>query len=477
MGETKMILLIIGAGYVGLVTATCFAEMGHHVICLDIDKEKIAKLNQGVIPIYEPGLAEMVVRNIHAGRLSFTTNYSESIAAATVCFIAVDTPASQDGTADLRALRTVAKSIGNEMSDYLVIVNKSTVPVGTAKEVSGIIRESLDARGVDIEFDVVSNPEFLKEGNAISDFMKPDRVIIGVSSERAATVMREIYAPFMFNHDRLLIMDTASAELTKYAANAMLATRISFMNWLSGLCELTGANIRDIRRGIGADERIGHHFLYAGVGFGGSCFPKDIRALWAQARTLDYPASLIEAVEEVNKRQKSVLGQKILRYFERNGENGVAGKTIAVLGLAFKPDTDDMREAPSLTLIQQMLDAGAHLRLFDPVAMESAKKALKPLVDVSLENRISWCRSEQEAAHGADAIALMTEWKQFRSLDFPSLLAGMTGRAFFDGRNQYQPMEMAKRGFDYFSIGQPPVYSQTGDEDALLVNEQVGVKG
>lgn len=471
-----MHLLIIGAGYVGLVTGTCFAEMGHHVICLDINKDKIDQLNRGISPIYEPGLVEMMTRNVKAGRLHFTTNYAESIAVSSICFIAVDTPATENGAADLRYVREVARTIGTHMTHYLVIVNKSTVPVGTAKEVSTIIQSSLDHRNVSIDFDVVSNPEFLKEGNAINDFMKPDRVVIGVDSEPAAVIMKELYSSFMFNHDRLFLMDTVSAELTKYAANAMLAMRISFMNELSNLCERVGASITEIRKSIGADERIGPHFLYAGAGFGGSCFPKDIRALRAQAMALDCPMPLIEAIEIVNKRQKNIVGNKVILYFKERG--GLSGKTVSILGLAFKPDTDDMREAPALVLIQQMLHEGAKVRLFDPVAMENAKKALQEISEIHpYHENIFWSRSEQEAAHGADAVVLMTEWKQFRFLDMTSLLDGMIGKAFFDGRNQYLPQEMAKKGFDYFCIGLPPAYASIIEEDPLsdMSKMQVGI--
>lgn len=449
-----MELLVIGTGYVGLVTGTCLAEMGHHVTCLDINQDKIAMLNRGEMPIYEPGLEEMVKRNVKANRLSFTTDYT-TVANAKVCFIAVDTPISADGTANLQYVHNVAHSIGQHMNDYLVIVNKSTVPVGTADAVSDIIFKSLAQRNVHFEFDVVSNPEFLKEGNAIQDCMKPDRVIIGTNSRRAMSIMKEIYSPFMLSHERLIVMDIASAEMTKYAANAMLATRISFMNELSGLCELSGADINKVRKGIGADKRIGYNFLYAGCGYGGSCFPKDIRALRTYAQSFGYDMELIHAIENVNFRQKRVLGHKMTQYFASH--NGLTGKNIAILGLAFKPDTDDMREASSLVLIEYLLEMGANVRLFDPVAMENAKKLL-PVCD-----QITWCTSELEAAKGVDAVVLVTEWKQFRFLDFSEMLSNMAGKAFFDGRNQYNPLEMAKRGFDYISIGQSPVYAHTTD--------------
>lgn len=454
-----MELLVIGAGYVGLVTGTCLAEMGHHVVCLDINQDKIKMLNEGIMPIYEPGLEEMVRRNVKANRLRFSTDYASSVPSAAVCFIAVDTPVGANGHANLQFVHNVARSIGEHMNQYLVIVNKSTVPVGTAKEVETIIKKTLEKRGLACDFDVVSNPEFLKEGNAIQDCMKPDRVIIGTDSRRAMAIMKEIYSPFMLSHERLIIMDIASAEMTKYAANAMLATRISFMNELAGLCELAGADINKVRKGIGSDKRIGYSFLYAGAGFGGSCLPKDIRALRSYAASLGYEMRLIEALESVNARQKQVLGNKIAAYFAE--KQGLSGKTIGILGLAFKPDTDDMREAASLVLIQQLLEAGASVRLFDPVAMDNAKKLLPP------SQRIVWCQSELEAARGADALALVTEWKQFRFLDFAEILSNMKDKAFFDGRNQYNPVEMAKRGFDYISIGQATFFADGVLEDTI----------
>ncbi|MFT4554034.1 MAG: UDPglucose 6-dehydrogenase [Chlamydiales bacterium] len=448
-----MNILVLGAGYVGLVTGTCFAEMGHSITCLDINNEKIEMLKKGKVPIYEPGLEEMVKRNLTSKRLRFTTDYSSSVKSSLICFIAVDTPSREDGSANLDYALTAARQIAAEMEDYRVIVMKSTVPVGTSKLVSQAIQEILDKRGVDIEFDVVSNPEFLKEGDAISDFMKPDRVIIGVENGRVGAIMKELYASFTLSNERILVMDRASAEMTKYAANAMLASRISFMNELSGLCEIHGADINDIRRGIGSDNRIGYKFLYPGVGYGGSCFPKDVKALQNTAKDSGYEVPIIDAIEKVNFRQKRVLGNKIADYFETHG--GLSGKTIAILGLSFKPGTDDMREAPSLVLIDQLLKAGASVQLYDPIAMESAKKALKK------SSKIKWCESEMDAASDCDAIALVTEWKQFRFLNFAPILEQMKGHAFFDGRNQYSPKEMAKKGFDYISIGQAPAFAAT----------------
>ncbi|HEV8051336.1 MAG TPA: UDP-glucose/GDP-mannose dehydrogenase family protein, partial [Parachlamydiaceae bacterium] len=443
-------------------SGTCLAEMGHHVTCLDINQAKIDQLLNGIIPIYEPGLEEMVKRNIKANRLKFTTDYPKSIADSTVCFIAVDTPVSDEGHANMSFVKSVALSIAEHMNGYKVIVNKSTVPVGSADLVTQIIKNALEERGCQIPFDVVSNPEFLKEGNAVNDFMKPDRVIIGTDSPAAASIMKEIYAPFMLSHDRLIVMNAYSAEMTKYAANAMLATRISFMNELAGLCELTGADITNVRKGIGSDKRIGYSFLYPGPGFGGSCLPKDIRALRSHAESLGYQMPLVSAVETVNMRQKTLLGEKIISYFAEKG--GVADKTIAILGLSFKPDTDDMRESASITLIHQLLAAKARVRLYDPAAMENAKKLLPDLP------QIIWCNDEVQAAEHADALALVTEWKQFRFLDFAKILPIMKGRAFFDGRNQYHPEDMIKKGIDYFCFGMVPALGQS-QETCIAIKE------
>lgn len=442
-----MNILMIGTGYVGLVSGTCFAEMGHHVICLDIDQQKIDALNKGIIPIYEPGLEEMIRRNKKDGRLSFSTDYKNSIKKSLVCFIAVDTPMSSDGRPNLSAVKAVARSLSSHMNAYKVIVNKSTVPVGTAEVVRKEIEEGLREREVALEFDMVSNPEFLKEGSAIQDFMKPDRVVLGVDTPRAGAVMKEIYSSFTLSCERILTMDIPSAEMTKYAANAMLATRISFMNEIAALCEKCGANIREVRKGIGSDKRIGYSFLYAGAGYGGSCFPKDVAGLIHTAADFGGEATILQAVDQVNTLQKKVVGEKILSYFASRG--GISGKTLAIWGLSFKPDTDDMRQAPSKILIEQLLSQGAFIRVYDPVAMEKAQLELN-------HPHLVFCLNELDACRGAHAIALMTEWKQFRFLNFEEVIAEMVGKAFFDGRNQYNPSDMAEKGFDYFSIGSRP---------------------
>ncbi len=447
-----MKILIVGTGYVGLVTGACFAEMGHQVICLDINQEKIDLLNQGKVPIFEPGLEEIVRRNKAAGRLEFTTNYTYGVQSSLFCFIAVSTPPQEDGSADLRYVKQAITQIAEQMDSYKILINKSTVPVGTAHIMTNIVTNILKQREANIDFHVVSNPEFLKEGDAINDFMKPDRIIIGTENSTVSALMQELYAPFNLNHDRILIMDVASAEMAKYAANAMLACRISFMNEMAGLCERVGADINMVRKGIGSDKRIGYAFLYSGAGYGGSCFPKDVNALYALGRHLDYEMPLVEAVEKVNFRQKQVLGEKVVNYFSSRG--GVAGKTIAIWGLAFKPGTDDMREAPSLVLIRELLEQGAFLRLYDPVSMEKAKEMIKKTP------QIHWSKDEFDAAKNVDAIVLVTEWKQFRFIDFNRLIPLLKGGAFFDGRNQYSPQEMASRGFDYYSIGQRPLIAK-----------------
>jgi len=438
-----MQILIVGTGYVGLVTGACFAEMGHTVICLDIDAEKIANLERGIIPIYEPGLEELVKRNVAQKRLFFTTDYKVGVKKSKVCFIGVPTPSREDGSCDTSYVEAAARSIGQCMDEYKIIVNKSTVPVGTAALVAKTIRSVTP-----VPFDVVSNPEFLKEGAAIADCLKPDRIIIGADSPKALETMKEIYSAFTISHDKIITMDILSAEMTKYAANAMLATRISFMNEIAEICKKVGANVNEVRKGIGSDSRIGYSFLYPGVGYGGSCFPKDIRALIAKGREVGVAPSIMQAVDEVNNRQKKLLGQKMIQYFSTRG--GVKGKTIAVWGLSFKPDTDDMREAPSLEFIEQLLSEGARLRLFDPVAIPNAKKQIN-------SPAITWCNDELEAVKGADAVALLTEWKQFRLVDFKPIKDRMKGLAFFDGRNQYKPTDMKLRGFDYISIGVPDI--------------------
>jgi UDPglucose 6-dehydrogenase len=444
-----MQILIVGTGYVGLVTGACFAEMGHTVICLDIDEKKIENLKNGIIPIYEPGLDELVKRNIAHKRLTFTTDYKKGVPNAKVCFIAVPTPSREDGSCDTRYVESAARSIAANMNEYKIIVNKSTVPVGTAAFVAKTIQDEQRARNLAVSFDVVSNPEFLKEGAAVQDCLKPDRIIIGSDSPKAMEAMKEIYSAFTLSHDRIITMDILSAEMTKYAANAMLATRISFMNEIAEICKQVGANVNEVRKGIGSDTRIGYNFLYPGVGYGGSCFPKDIRALISKAKEVGVEPSIMEAVDQVNLRQKKVLGERMIRYFATRG--GVKNKTIAVWGLSFKPDTDDMREAPSLEFIEQLLSQGARLRLFDPVAMPNAQKMVPD------HPNITWCSDELDAVAGADAVALMTEWKQFRLVDFKPIRDRMRGMAFFDGRNQYKPHDMKARGFDYISIGAPDI--------------------
>ena len=427
-----MRLSIIGTGYVGLVTGTCFAEVGHHVTCLDIDQEKVVQLSKGNLPIFEPGLKEKVRKNLEAGRLEFTTSYPEA-AEADVIFLCLPTPSREDGSADLSYIEASLRQLAGLINKPTILVSKSTVPVGTADQIREWGGELVK---------VVSNPEFLKQGNAVNDFMKPDRVIIGVEDEATADVMRELYSPFSVNHDRIMVMDLRSAEMAKYAANAMLATRISFMNELAGLCEERGADISKVRLGLGADSRIGYHYLYAGAGYGGSCFPKDLKALCAMSRK-EMP--LLEAVQETNESQKGLLFEKICAYFGQ-----LKGVTIGILGLSFKPDTDDMREAPSLVLIEALLEAGASLRLYDPEAMANAQKI------IGIRPNVIWCENEELCADGVDALTLVTEWKQFRHLDFEKIEC----RVLFDGRNQYRPQEMAVRGFDYISIGQPPVLAQ-----------------
>jgi UDPglucose 6-dehydrogenase len=438
-----MKISIIGTGYVGLVSGACLAEVGNDVLCLDLDEKKIATLNQGGIPIFEPGLEAMVQRNAAAGRLKFTTNAAESVAWGRIQFIAVGTPPDEDGSADLTHVVAAARNIGQHMSESKIIVDKSTVPVGTADRVRTTVSEELEKRAADIPFCVVSNPEFLKEGAAVDDFMKPDRVVIGADSEEAIHAMRDLYAPFMRNHERLLTMDIRSAELTKYAANAMLATRISFMNELALLAERLGADIEHVRQGIGSDPRIGYQFLYPGCGYGGSCFPKDVQALCRTAHDLDFELQVLGAVDAVNDRQKQVIEGKIVSRF---GEN-LAGKRFALWGLAFKPNTDDMREAASRVLIDGLLARGATVRAYDPIAMREARRIY------STEERLSYAANPMDALPGADALAIVTEWKEFRSPDFDAIKAALKTPAIFDGRNLYEPALVRRHGIEYHAVG------------------------
>ena len=443
-----MKVTIFGSGYVGLVSGACLADVGNEVVCVDIDQAKVDRLKRGEIPIYEPGLEQLVRTNQAAGRLSFTTDVVEGVAHGLFQFIAVGTPPDEDGSADLQYVLAVASSIGEQMNDYKVIVDKSTVPVGTADKVRARIAEVLQRRGEsEIEFDVVSNPEFLKEGAAIDDFMKPDRIIVGTDNPRTSELLRALYAPFNRNHDRVIAMDIRSAELTKYAANAMLATKISFMNELANIAELVGADIEQVRIGIGSDPRIGYSFIYPGIGYGGSCFPKDVQALERSARELGYQARILESVEQVNYRQKAVLFDKIKRHF--NGD--LAGKVIALWGLAFKPNTDDMREAPSRVLMEALWQAGARVQAYDPEAMDEVRRIYPSRADLKLSN------SPEEALAGADALAVVTEWKLFRSPNFDAIAAALSAPVIFDGRNIYDPKFMKNKGFTYYAIGRGSV--------------------
>ncbi len=438
-----MKITMIGTGYVGLVTGTCLAEVGNDVLCLDVDARKIAVLNGGGVPIHEPGLEAMIQRNVAAGRLRFTTDVDLAVRHGTLQFIAVGTPPDEDGSADMRHVIDAARAIGRRMTEWRVVVDKSTVPVGTADRVRATVREELAARGVEIPFAVVSNPEFLKEGAAVEDFMKPDRVVIGADDERAIAVLRAVYAPFQRSHDRLIVMDLRSAELTKYAANAMLATRISFMNELANLADRLGADIESVRQGIGSDPRIGWHFLYPGVGYGGSCFPKDVKALGHTASAHGYPLQLLSAVEAVNEAQKLVLVDKIVG---RLGAD-LAGRRFALWGLAFKPNTDDMREAPSRAIIDALASRGACVTAYDPVAMPEARRALGD------RSALSYASTPMAAAEGADALVVVTEWKEFRSPDFDALKRALREGLVFDGRNLYDPAVVRAAGLEHFSIG------------------------
>jgi len=436
-----MRVLVVGTGYVGLVTGACFAEMGIPVVCIDIDEEKINKLKQGIIPIYEPGLEFIVDKNVKAGRLSFSTSLKDSLEDIQVVFSAVGTPPDEDGSADLQYVLEVARTVGQHMKDYKLIVTKSTVPVGTAALVRKAVQEELDKRNVKIEFDVASNPEFLKEGDAVNDFMHPDRVVVGVESKKAEEIMTGLYRPFLLNNFRVIFMDIASAEMTKYAANAMLATRISFMNDIANLCEKVGANINMVRKGIGSDSRIGNKFLYAGVGYGGSCFPKDVKALVQIGEKAGYSMNILKSVEEVNDNQKSVLFKKLQAFYKGD----IKGKTIAVWGLAFKPETDDMREAPSLVLIQKLLEAGCKVKAYDPVAMQEAKRILG--------DKIVYANDIYDAVNDADALFVVTEWKEFRMPTWAIIHKVMKSQVVFDGRNIYDPQELKNMGFQYYGIG------------------------
>ena len=433
-----MKIAIVGTGYVGLVTGTCFSEMGIDVTCVDVQESKIENLKKGVIPIYEPGLEDMVHRNYTAGRLKFTTDLEECLE---VVFSAVGTPPDEDGSADLKYVLEVARTIGRNMNKYVLVVTKSTVPVGTAQKVKSTIQKELDERNIQIEFDVASNPEFLKEGDAVDDFMKPDRVVVGVESEKAKGIMERLYKPFMMNNYRLIFTDIPSAEMIKYAANSMLATRISFMNDIANLCELVGADVNMVRKGIGADSRIGSKFLYSGCGYGGSCFPKDVKALIKTAEKNGYSMRVLKAVEEVNERQKGVLFEKLLKHY--NGD--LKDKQIALWGVAFKPETDDMREAPALVLINRLIEAGAKVRVYDPIAMDECKRRIG--------DKVAYAADMYDAVLDADALMLITEWKEFRMPSWKVIIKTMKTAIVFDGRNIYDKAELINLGLTYSSIG------------------------
>lgn len=437
-----MRISIVGSGYVGLVSGTCFAETGITVTCVDVDKNKIDNLNKGILPIYEPGLETMIERNVEKGRLFFTTSLKDSIDKSDAVFIAVGTPPDEDGSADLQYVLAVAAEVGRHIDHYMVVVTKSTVPIGTAKKVKAAVQAEIDKRGVNIQFDVASNPEFLKEGDAIDDFLKPDRIVVGVESELAEKTMRRLYKPFTLNNHPIIFMDVPSAELTKYAANSMLATKISFMNDIANLCEKVGADVNNVRAGIGSDSRIGSKFLYAGIGYGGSCFPKDVKALIRTSDESGHSLEILKAVEDVNDRQKSFMFSKILAYY--NGD--LKGKRFAVWGLSFKPNTDDMREAPALVMIDKLLEAGAELKTYDPVAMEEAERRLGP-------DKVTFVDDQYEALIDADALIIMTEWNEFRVPKFTIVEKLMKSKVIFDGRNIYDPKEMAEFGYTYFGVG------------------------
>ncbi|WP_337468256.1 UDP-glucose/GDP-mannose dehydrogenase family protein [Hallella sp.] len=437
-----MNIAIVGTGYVGLVSGACFADTGANVTCVDVDINKIERLKKGEIPIYEPGLDELVLKNVKAGRLKFTSSLPEVLNEQEIVFSAVGTPPDEDGSADLKYVLQVAKTIGQNLNKYLVVVTKSTVPVGTARKVRATIQEELDKRGVDIAFDVASNPEFLKEGNAIKDFMSPDRVVVGIESERAKTILTRLYKPFLINNFRVIFMDIPSAEMTKYASNSMLATRISFMNDIANLCECVGADVNMVRQGIGSDTRIGRKFLYAGCGYGGSCFPKDVKALIKTADDCGYSMEVLKAVEHVNEKQKSILFHKLQAAY--NGES-LKGKTIALWGLSFKPETDDMRESTALVIIKLLKEAGCTIRAFDPVAMDECRRRVG--------DDVIYCRDKYEAVFHADALLLLTEWKEFRLPSWDVVGSAMNKKLIIDGRNIFDPEELAEAGFEYHCIG------------------------
>lgn len=441
-----MKICIFGAGYVGLVAAACFAESGNSVIAVDVDGTRIEKLKQGVIPIYEPGLKEMVIRNHSEGRLSFTTDMAEAVRSSLICFIAVGTPPGEDGSADLQYVLSVARDIGRNMEGFKIVVDKSTVPVGTADQVRQAIQDELNLRGVSLEFDVVSNPEFLKEGAAIEDFMKPDRVVIGTDNVRTAEIMKELYDPFMRKQNRMIVMDIRSAEMTKYAANAMLATRISFMNQIAGLCECMGADVAAVREGIGSDSRIGYDFLFPGPGYGGSCFPKDVKALIRSGEEYNFDFKLLRAVEDVNELQKEILAKKLIKLLGApDEEKSLTGRVIACWGLSFKPRTDDMREAPAITIIERLLAVGATIRAHDPEALREAKHFFG--------DRIEYSNNQYEILNGADAMVIITDWNEYRNPDFDRIKGSLRSPNIIDGRNLYKPNRMNEAGFNYFPLG------------------------
>jgi len=439
-----MKISIIGTGYVGLVTGVCFSEMGNDVVCMDVDEKKIENLKKGILPIYEPGLEEILKKNFKLGNLKFTTSVNEALDKSEVIFIAVGTPMGEDGSADLKYVLSVATDIGKNMNDPLIIVDKSTVPVGTAEKVQETIQKELEKRDKDIDFSVISNPEFLKEGAAVDDFMKPDRIVIGVDNEKAASKIKDLYAPFTRNHERLILMDVRSAEMTKYAANSMLATKISFINEISGICEKVGADINNVRAGIGSDSRIGHSFIYPGCGYGGSCFPKDVSALHKLAQQNKFETLILDAVQKVNKNQKMVIPNKIIQQFGKD----LSDKVFAVWGLSFKPETDDMRDASSIVIINELTKRGAKIQAYDPKAIHEAKECY-----LKGNDNVSYCKDKYSALKEADALILVTEWKEFRSPNFEKMIKQMKGKIIFDGRNIFDATRMKKAGFEYHCIG------------------------